>query len=330
MIHVKNLTKTYRIAKKEKGFKGFIKNVVHRKFKETIALHKVSFEIGEGEFVGLIGPNGAGKTTTMKILSGILYPKTGEVSVLGYVPFEKRYEFLRQIAFVMGQKNQLIWDLPAMDSFLVNQATYEIGQRDFDTRLKELTELLQCSDLLTHPVRTLSLGQRMKMELIAAVLHHPKVLFLDEPTIGLDVIAQKTIRDFIKEYQRRYRATILLTSHYMEDVKQLARRVIIINEGNILYDGVLSAITKRYSRNKRIVVSLDRRPRAELLKKVSSRYLLEYPRLTLDVPREKLAQTVARISGFLSFEDITIEEERIEDVIRKIFQNSLSQRPPNN
>jgi ABC-2 type transport system ATP-binding protein len=280
----------------------------------------VSFEIKEGEFVGLIGPNGAGKTTMMKILSGILYPTSGEVAVLGSVPFAKDYRFLKQISFVMGQKNQLIWDLPAMDSFLVNKATYEISNRDFEVRLKELTDLLQCGDLLTHQVRTLSLGQRMKMELIAAVLHHPKVLYLDEPTIGLDVVAQKSVRDFIKEYQQRYKATILLTSHYMEDVKQLAKRVLIINEGKILYDGLLSAVTKKYAESKRIIFILNKQPEEEDLKKIHRQYKLEYPRLVLDVPREKLAFTVERLSRLLSFDDITIEEERIEDVIRKIFQ----------
>lgn len=320
MISVKNLTKVYKIAKKDKGFLGFMRSVVNRKFKLVKALDKVSFEVKEGEFVGLIGPNGAGKTTMMKILSGILYPTAGEVSVLGDVPFKKNYRFLKQISFVMGSKNQLIWDLPAMDSFLVNKATYEISERDFSNRLKELTDLLQCGDLLTHQVRTLSWGQRMKMELIAAVLHHPKVLYLDEPTIGLDVVAQKSIRDFIKEYQQRYKATILLTSHYMEDVKQLARRVIIINEGKILYDGLLSAITKKYAERKRIVFILNKQPKEEDLKKIHRQYTLEYPRLTLDVPRERLAYTVEHLSRLLSFDDITIEEERIEEIIRKIFQ----------
>ncbi len=321
MVSVKNLTKIYKIVKKERGFKGFLTNVFNRQFNQVKALNRVNFTIKEGEFVGLIGPNGAGKTTTMKILSGILYPTSGQVEVLGFTPWQKNYQFLRQISFVMGQKSQLLWDLPAMDSFLVNKATYEISDQDFDTRLKELTKLLQCEDLLTSQVRTLSLGQRMKMELIASVLHQPRVLYLDEPTIGLDVVAQKAIRDFIKEYQLRYKATILLTSHYMEDVKELARRVIIINEGKILYDGQLAAVTKKYAGHKRIIFLLNKQPNETELKKIQHQYTLDYPRLTLDVTRQKLAFTVERLSHLLSFDDITIEEERIEDIIRKIFQN---------
>ncbi len=320
MISVEHLTKTYKVAKKEKGFSGFLKNLFKREYKKVEAVKDIFFEVGEGELVGLIGPNGAGKTSTMKILAGILYPTAGQVSVLGFTPFEKKKGFLKQIAFVMGQKNQLLWDLPAYDSFLLNKEIYEIRDSDFRKTLENLTQLLNCKDLINQSVKTLSLGERMKMELIASVLHKPKVLFLDEPTIGLDVVAQKTIRDFIKEYQSLYKATILLTSHYMEDVKQLAKRVMIINLGKIIYDGPLSELVKQYVKTKTITVILEEEPDPRILRQIDANYRADFPKVIFKVEREELENKVELISRNLSFADITIEEERIENIIRKIFQ----------
>lgn len=320
MISVKNLSKTFLVAKKDKGWSGFFKNVFKREYKKIIAVDDISFEIGQGELVGFIGPNGAGKTSTMKMLSGILYPTSGETSVLGFTPFEKRREFLKQIAFVAGQKNQLLWDLPAVDSFVLNKEIYEVSERDFDERVRYMTKLLECKNLLNRPVKTLSLGERMKMELIASVLHNPKILFLDEPTIGLDVVAQKTIRDFIRDYQRQYKATIILTSHYMEDVKQLAKRVMIINLGKIIYDGELDEVVKKYAKEKIITVILDEAPRKNILEEIQKNYELKFPRVVFHIKREELTEKVEIISRNLSFADITIEEERIEDIIRSIFQ----------
>ncbi len=320
MIQVEDLTKIFKVAKKEPGWKGFFKNIFAREYKKIVALDRVSFKISEGELVGLIGPNGAGKTTTMKILAGILYPTSGKVSVLEYNPFAKRKEFLRQIAFVMGQKNQLLWDLPAIDSFSLNKEIYQVSNNDFKDRVNQMSKLLNCKELLDHPVKTLSLGERMKMELIASVLHNPKILFLDEPTIGLDVVAQKVIRDFIKIYQRQYKATIILTSHYMEDVKQLAKRVMIINLGKIIYDGDLEKLVQRYVKEKLITVVLDEEPDKKVLAEVSKRYELKFPKVTFRVAREELTKKVELISENLNFIDINIEEERIEEVIRKIFQ----------
>ncbi len=320
MISVNNLKKTYKITKKGKGFVGFLKNIFTREYKIVKAVDNISFEIGEGELVGLIGPNGAGKTSTMKILAGILYPTSGKVSVLGYTPFDKNKQFLKQIAFVMGQKNQLLWDLPAYDSFLINKAIYELDDTVFKKTLDNLTQLLNCSELIDHPVKTLSLGERMKMELIASVLHQPKVLFLDEPTIGLDVVAQKIIRDFIKVYQNQYKATILLTSHYMEDVKQLAKRVMIINFGKIIYDGKLDQVIKQYVKTKTITVILEEKPDKKVLQQIDSYYRFDWPKAVFKVDREALEQKVELISRNLSFADITIEEERIENIIRKIFE----------
>lgn len=321
MISVKNLTKIYYVPKKEKGWIGLWKNIFQRQYKKIPALDQVSFNVDKGELVGLIGPNGAGKTTAMKILAGILYPTSGDISVLGFNPFEKKAQFLKQIVFIMGRRNQLLWELPAYDSFLLNKEIYEIGDQQFKETLDKLTLLLDCQNLINQPVKTLSLGERMKMELIASLLHQPKVLFLDEPTIGLDVVAQKTIRDFIKDYQRIFQATIVLTSHYMEDVRQLAKRVMIINEGKIIYDGFLEEIVKKYAKEKIITVILENTIDLKKLAKIGDIYNISFPMVVFKVTRERLAKKVELISRRLPFIDITIEEEKIEDVIRKIFKN---------
>ncbi|OGK33534.1 hypothetical protein A3F57_05510, partial [Candidatus Roizmanbacteria bacterium RIFCSPHIGHO2_12_FULL_36_11] len=217
MIIVKNLSKVYKTTVKGKNF---ISDIFARKYKETIAVKNISFEVRESELVGLIGPNGAGKTTTLKILSGILYPTSGTCKVLGMTPFDKKPEFLKQISFIMGQRNQLFWDLSASDTFYLNKEIYDVDDKQFKQVVKELSDLLNCENLLDKPVKTLSLGERMKMELIAGLIHNPKIIFFDEPTIGLDIFSQEVIRDFIKNYQKHYRASIILTSHYMEDVKR--------------------------------------------------------------------------------------------------------------
>lgn len=248
IIEVKNLHKSFKIYQKEPGLAGSFKSLFHRKYEKKEAVKDVSFTIEEGELIGFIGPNGAGKTTTLKMLSGLLYPSGGHVSVLGFTPFDRKHEFLKQISLVMGQKNQLWWDLPPMDTFLLNKEIYEILDTDFKKRVEELSELLDVKDILNVQVRKLSLGQRMKCELMAALLHHPKIFFLDEPTIGLDVVAQQKLRDFIKEYNEKYKATILLTSHYMRDVKQLCKRVVVINYGEIIYDGDLDQLMKEYAK----------------------------------------------------------------------------------
>ena len=233
-------------------------DVFSRQYKEIRALNNISFDIGEDELVGFIGPNGAGKTTTLKILSGILYPTSGIVSVMNTTPFEKDPRFLKQIAFVMGQRNQLIWDLSTRDSLQLQKTIYEISDMDLKKNVGELTELLDANELLDKPVKTLSLGQRMKMELIVGLLHRPKIIFFDEPTIGLDIFSQEAIRNFIKSYQSETKATIILTSHYLEDVKRLAKRLIIIHNGSIVYDGSLHNIIEQYTVEKRVVVTLDK------------------------------------------------------------------------
>ncbi len=318
MITVKNLTKIYKTPIRQKNL---FQDIFFRKYKETIALDNISFSIDENEFVGFIGPNGAGKTTTMKILSGILYPTSGEIDVLGFYPFDKKEKFLKQISFVMGQKNQLIWDLPAIDSFLLNKEIYEIEDNQFKKNLNNLTSILNCSNLINKPVKSLSLGERMKMELIASFLHDPKIIFLDEPTIGLDIFSQEAIRNFLKTYQKEFKKTIILTSHYLEDVKKLAKRLIIINQGKIIYDGSLKNIIDFYSKEKIIRLTLEKRPEDNFLKKHS---LLKYqfPFLVLKVKKNQINQIVSQLNEEIDYSDITIEDEPIEEIIKKILKNN--------
>lgn len=248
VISVSHLSKFYESFKKEPGILGSLKSLVSRKYEKIHAVNDISFEIEEGELVGFIGPNGAGKTTTLKCLSGLLYPNKGKIEVLGHNPYERKSDFLRQIALVMGQKNQLWWDLPVMETLLLNKEIYELSKERFNQVVRDLAKLLDVEHLLKVQVKKLSLGQRMKCELIAALLHSPRVLFLDEPTIGLDVVMQQNLREFIREYNRKYRATILLTSHYMVDVEELCKRIIIIDEGRIIFDGPISSIVKKHTK----------------------------------------------------------------------------------
>lgn len=318
-ISVKNLVKEYTVYKKEPGFVGSLKSLVSRKYEKVRAVNDISFEIEEGELIGFIGPNGAGKTTTLKCLSGLLYPTAGEVKVLGFTPFERKTKFLKSIALVMGQKNQLWWDLPAMESFLLNKEIYEIPEKQFKEVVGDLSKLLDIEEFLKVQVRKLSLGQRMKMELIAALLHNPKVLFLDEPTIGLDVVMQQNLREFVKEYNRKYKATILLTSHYMGDVEALAKRVIVINHGQILFDGQLADLVKKHAPYKVISVVLNNMPNPKILEGLGEVEKFKYPELVIRVPRENASTIAGSILTKLPVEDVTIENPSVEDIIRDVF-----------
>ncbi|MBI5122750.1 ATP-binding cassette domain-containing protein [Candidatus Roizmanbacteria bacterium] len=298
-----------------------MKSLFNRKYYDAKAVDDISFSIDEGELIGFIGPNGAGKTTTLKCLSGLLYPTSGEVSVLGFTPFQRKHAFLKQISLVMGQKNQLWWDLPAIDSFLLNKEIYEISDSDYKKTLDEMTELLDVKDILQVQVRKLSLGQRMKCELIAALIHKPKVLFLDEPTIGLDVVMQQKLRDFVKEYNTRYKATILLTSHYMKDVEQLCERVIIIDHGKVLYDGSLDSIVKKYAKHKSISVVFEKEVPREKLEKLGKIEDMEGNKVVISVPRDKSSYVAATLLEDFPVEDLNIEEPNIEEIIRDVFSN---------
>jgi ABC-2 type transport system ATP-binding protein len=316
-IRVAELSKIFQVPEREAGLAAALRSVFKRRWREVRAVDAISFEIEPGEVVGFLGPNGAGKTTTLKMLSGLLYPTAGEALVLGHVPSRRAKEYLRQITLVMGNRNQLQWDLPALDSFELNRAIYRLRREDFRRTRDELIELLDIGDLVRKPVRNLSLGERMKVEVVGSLLHLPKVLFLDEPTIGLDVTMQKRIRGFIAEYNRRYDATVLLTSHYMADVEALCKRVIVIHHGRILFDGNLSSLADRFAAYKTIEVDL--RNGAASLDGYGEVVARNGDRTTLRVAKAETARVAARLLSEQDVADLTIEDPPIEDVIELVF-----------
>lgn len=328
IIEVKNLSKNYEFSLKKAGLFESAKGLFKREKKISEAVKDISFDISEGEFVGFIGPNGAGKTTTLKMLSGILTPTAGAARVLGFEPWQRQAEYQRQFALVMGQKNQLWWDLPAIESFLLNKEIYGISEEQFGRNLEELTKLLRVGDIIKKPVRQLSLGERMKCELIAALLHNPKVLFLDEPTIGLDVIAQKNIRDFLRKYNQERKTTILLTSHYMADIAKLCSRVIVINLGGIIYDGPFDELAKEFAAEKLITVYFEEEAVCPQLEQFGKVLECNEAKAVLSVPREQIKQMASAIlAAPLPVRDIDIGEVEIESVIRRIFTNKDEKIP---
>lgn len=319
-IVVRDLAKVYRVHEREAGLGAALRSLVRRKYRDVRAVGGVSFEVAGGEVVGFLGPNGAGKTTTLKMLSGLLYPTAGEARVLGHIPWRREKEYLRRISMVMGNRSQLIWDIPAIDSFLVNQAIYQIPEALFRQTVRELTELLDLGDLLKKQVRSLSLGERMKCELAASLLHRPAVLFLDEPTIGVDVTMQTRIRQFIAEYNRRHGATIILTSHYMADVTALCRRVIVIHHGQILYDGGLEELAERMAPFKLIEIDLEREPNGLDPARFGELMRREGLKLVLRVPKAETPAVTAQLLAELPVRDLTVEDPPIEEVIDRVFQ----------
>ncbi len=317
-IETQNLTKIYRTYRKEPGLLGAVKGLARRRYEETRAAEGVSFKIEEGEFVGFLGPNGAGKTTVLKMLSGLLNPTSGTARVLGFVPWERRDEMKRQFALLMGQKNALWWDLPARESLELNRVIYGIDRAKFSKIVGGMSELLDVTDKLGVMVRELSLGERMKMELIAALLHTPRVLFLDEPTIGLDVVSQKKVREFLRLYNAENRIITMLTSHYMQDIEELCERVIIIDRGKIFYDGALSAIIDRFATHKMISLVFENRgardfaPFGEVVEQTPESVLLK-------VPRANVAETCRAVLAQHAVRDINVQELPIEEVIRQFF-----------
>ncbi len=318
-IEARGLTKTYRTYRKEGGLWGALKGLGKREYDEVRAANDVTFTIEEGEFVGFLGPNGAGKTTVLKMLSGLLYPSGGEARVLGYVPWERRNELKRQFALLMGQKNALWWDLPAQESLELNRAIYGIDPAQFASTVTELAELLNVQGKMRTMVRELSLGERMKMELIASLLHRPKVLFLDEPTIGLDVDSQKKVREFLRGYNARYPVVTMLTSHYMQDIEELCHRVIVIDQGRIFYDGPLDRITDQFSTQKILSFEFEapdlRRDYAGLGAIVEQSDLA----VKLKVPRAEVAAVCRRVLDTNAVRDISVQEVPIEDIISQLF-----------
>jgi ABC-2 type transport system ATP-binding protein len=317
VIHLRALRKVYVVCERESGLVAALQSLLHRQTESVPAVDGISFNLAPGEIVGFLGPNGAGKTTTLKMLSGLLHPTSGEGTVLGYTPWKREKAFLRQITLVMGQRNQLVWDIPALDSFELNRAIYRIPTADYRRMLSDLTELLELGPLLRKPVRNLSLGERMKCEIAAALLHRPQVVFLDEPTIGLDVTMQRRIRAFLAEYNRRYGATILLTSHYMADVEALCRRVIVIHHGRLLFDGDLSDLVQQFTAHKTIVVRLgdcqaDLHSYGEVVSCSDGSFILR-------VPKAQTAHVTERLLANLPVIDLLVEDPPIEEVIERVF-----------
>ena len=321
VIEVEGLTKSFRTYKKKPGLAGALQGLFHREHELTVAVKDVRFAIGEGELVGFLGPNGAGKTTTLKMLSGLLYPTSGSARVLGYVPWERKDGYRRQFALLLGQKNQLWWDLPARESLELNARIYGIPKDSFNRTVAEMTELLAVKDKLNVMVRELSLGERMKMELIASLLHQPKVLFLDEPTIGLDVVSQKTVREFLRHHNATRRTTVLLTSHYMTDIQELCQRVIIIDRGTIFFDGRLGDVLDRFADFKLVTIQCDggRRCPAENLKKYGEVVEHSETAIRLKIKRDRVISVCKVLLDELPVNDIDIQEVPIEDIIRQIF-----------
>jgi len=320
-IEVQGLTKAFRTYKKEPGFRGALRGLFHRKHELTVAVKEVGFTVEEGELVGFLGPNGAGKTTTLKMLAGLLYPTSGTAKVLGYVPWERDNGYRRQFALLLGQKNQLWWDLPGRESLELNAKIYGIPDASFERTVAELSELLQVKDKLDVMVRELSLGERMKMELIAALLHQPKVLFLDEPTIGLDVISQQTVREFLRKYNATRKTTILLTSHYMADIQALCRRVIIIDRGVIFFDGQLSDVLDRFADFKIVTIQCDAATQGVPCPLDKYGEVVEQTgnHVKLKVKRDRVIPVCKALLDELPVTDIDIQEVPIEDIIRQIF-----------
>jgi ABC-2 type transport system ATP-binding protein len=319
-VRVRGLSKTYRVPVREAGLRAALRSLIRRRTRSVEAVCGIDFEIDSGEIVGFLGPNGAGKTTTLKMLSGLLHPSAGEVAVLEHVPARRERAFLERITLVMGQRNQLVWNIPVIDSFERNRAIYRVAAPVYQKTIAELTELLDLGDLWQKPSRNLSLGERMKCEVALALLHRPQVLFLDEPTIGLDVTMQRRVREFIREHNRRSGATVLLTSHYMADVEALCPRVIVIDKGHILFDGAREALVERFSTHKTIVLDLDDAGFDVDVSRYGELVRRDGARLTLRVPRADAPRVTAQLLADLPVRDLAVENPGIEDVIERVFR----------
>jgi ABC-2 type transport system ATP-binding protein len=307
VVHVDGLEKVFRVPEREGGLRASVGSLFHRRWRDVRAVDGVSFDVEAGEVVGFLGPNGAGKTTTLKMLSGLLHPTGGAAQVLGHVPWKRERDYLRRMTLVMGNRNQLQWDLPALDSFDLNRAIYRLPREQFRQTRDELVELLDVGDLVRKPVRQLSLGERMKVEVVGSLLHLPQVLFLDEPTIGLDVTMQKRIRSFVATYNERFGATVLLTSHYMADVEALCKRVIVIHHGRLLFDGRLDALTDKFGAYKTI-----------------GAVLANGETVSMQVPRDQTSSATARLLAENEVHDLTVEDPPIEDVIEQVFASEAT------
>jgi len=327
-IEVQNLSKTYQVYRKREGLLASVKGLFHREYNEVQAVRQVSFQVQTGEMVAFLGPNGAGKTTTLKLLSGLIHPTEGTATVLGHVPWKRENEYRRRFSLVMGQKNQLWWDLPAQESFRLHKEIYRVDRQTFERTLGELVDLLAVGHLVGQPVRELSLGERMRMELIAALLHSPDVLFLDEPTIGLDVISQRKVQDFLRFYQSERQITVLLTSHYMKDVEALCKRAVIINQGEIKHDGPLADIVDRFSTHKVIDLQFAGTEIPEHLERYGAVIEVNPPRAKLRVPRSQIPEILSALLTNYTIEDVGVQDRPLEEIIAEMFTSDLSEGGP--
>ncbi len=326
MIRATDLRKHFRVHRRPPGFGAALKSLVRRHYETVKAVDGVSFTIERGERVGFLGPNGAGKTTTLKVLSGLLHPTSGEVRVEEFVPFRRQHAFLSKITLVMGQKSQLIWDLPPSETYAMNRAVFDVPKAQADATMKELTDLLDLAPLIDKPTRQLSLGERMKCELAAALLHRPTTLFLDEPTIGLDVAMQVAIRDFVRSYNQRHEATVLLTSHYMDDVVALCPRIIVIDAGTLVHDGDLRQLIKTMDPDKRVSFTLTQPASEDEIARLGTLLSREAQRITVRVPERELPTVVGHLLGTLHAADLAIEDPPLEDVLRVMFGKARESR----
>jgi viologen exporter family transport system ATP-binding protein len=324
-IEVVALHKDYRVHRRQAGMWNTVRSVFHRTYETVRAVRDLSFRIEPGERVGFLGPNGAGKTTTLKVLAGLLHPTSGTVTVAGHKPQLREYRFLKRITLVMGQKQQLIWDLPPVETFAQNRAIYDIEKNKFQQTLKELDELLGISEIASKPTRQLSLGERMKCELVAALLHRPEVLFLDEPTIGLDVSMQLAVREFIRDYNERSGATMLLTSHYMDDVAALCPRVIVIDKGRLCYDGDLRKLVQTIRPDKSIILHYTERPDLAALERIGTVTDYDSIKAVVRVPQPGVREAVAHLSLDPKLRDLTIEDPPVEEVLRELFARTAEE-----
>ncbi len=326
IIEIEDLTKVYRVYQKKEGLWASLRGLVSREHRDVHAVRGINLQVEQGEFVAFLGPNGAGKTTTLKMLSGVINPTSGTARVMGHVPWKRENAYRRRFALVMGQKNQLWWDLPAQESFRLHQQIYRIDPEQFERSRDELSEMLDVTKLLGQPVRELSLGERMKMELIAALLHSPDVLFLDEPTIGLDVVAQHNVQQFLKAYQQRRKVTILLTSHYMKDIAALCQRVVIIADGIIIYDGSLGGIVDKFSGHKVVTLLFNEDKMPSDLARYGEVLEIAAPKAKLQVSRQEVGRVLSAILSQHTLQDVTVEDPPLEQVIAQAFSHVDDQK----
>lgn len=321
IIVVKDLKKTYKTHKREQGLKNAIKSLFRREYETKHALKGISFEIEKGEILGFIGPNGAGKSTTIKVLSGVLYPSSGEVRVMGFIPWKDRVEYVKNIGVVFGQKEQLWWDLPAVDTFYLHKELYDIPEKVFKKRMAHMVKIMRVEDIMKTPVRDMSLGERMKCKIIAALLHNPKLVFLDEPSIGLDIVSKERLRDFIIDVNKKYGTTFLITTHDMQDIEKLCKRIIIINNGEIVCDSLLESIKKNYVKNKIIEVKSEDSLVDFKLNgcKIIDRKKYQI-KIELDLKKQKIKNVIDYILSHFDVADIIIKDPPIEEIIKKIYE----------